>query len=388
LQGSEQIHFGAIVSSAVHPHTSHKEISMSRKLFFSDCHISAGLGVTAGGDNEHAWEWLTPRDHQRLQAFIKWVTTRAAEIEEVILVGDIFDNWIFPHDIEPPTLPALLQSAYATPLVKALDSLSNAISTTLLLGNHDQSLTAGVLGQALPKVAFAGNNPLTWGKVRAEHGHAYGLFNAPDPLRRDNLPLGYFISRMVATADRKDGTHTPSISQVVKELGQLVARREDLAQGVFDAVCTKAGVAPSTEIVMPADLWGGETTTVQYVRDTYKDLYDEWKSRNGAASAIIAISAELNDLSLVANTIQIPDGPRAMVMGHTHVAASQRHSFPVLGHWVYVNSGTWCHNTQHASWVEAEDSSGALNMTVYGCAGFDADGQPQGLAPLVAPVST
>jgi hypothetical protein len=42
---------------------------MSRKLFFSDCHISAGLGVTAGGDNEHAWEWLTPRDHQRLQAF-------------------------------------------------------------------------------------------------------------------------------------------------------------------------------------------------------------------------------------------------------------------------------------------------------------------------------
>jgi UDP-2,3-diacylglucosamine pyrophosphatase LpxH len=361
---------------------------MSRKLFFSDCHISAGLGVADGGTNAHPWEWLSPSNHQRLEAFVKWVATRAAEIDEVVLVGDIFDNWIFPHNIKPPTLPGLLKSAYATPLVKALDNLSKAIPTTLLLGNHDQSLTPDVLGQALPKVAFAGSNPVTWGKLRVEHGHAYGLFNAPDPLRRDNLPLGYFISRMVATADRKDGTHTPSISQVVKELGELVERREDLAQGVFDAVCAKAGVAQDTEIVMPADLWGGTNTTVKYVRDTYKNLYDEWKSRNGTARAIIAISAELNDLSLVANTIQIPHGPRAMVMGHTHVAASQQHSFPALGHWVYVNSGTWCHDTQHASWVEAEDSTGSLNLTVYGCTEFDASGQPQGLGPLMAPVST
>jgi len=360
---------------------------MTRKLFFSDCHIGAGLGVTAGGDNAHAWEWLSPSDHQRLGAFIKWVTARAGEIDEVVLVGDIFDNWIFPHDIEPPTLPELLQSAYAKPLVDALDRLSNTISTTLLLGNHDQSLTAEVLSQVLPRVAFAGNKALAWGKVRAEHGHAYGLFNAPDPLRTDSLPLGYFISRVVATADRNVGTHTPSVSQVVREFGELVARREDLPQGVFDAVCARAGVGPETEILMPADLWGGETTTVRFVRDTYKNLYDEWKSRNGAARAIIAISAELNDLSLVANTIQIPDGPRAMVMGHTHIPASQRHSLPVLGHWVYVNSGSWC-RTQHASWVEAEDASGALNLTVWGCAGFDANGQPQGLGPLMAPVAT
>jgi UDP-2,3-diacylglucosamine pyrophosphatase LpxH len=360
---------------------------MGRIVFISDCHISAGLGQSAGGG--FAWEWLTPSDQERLRKFLVWTAARAAQVDELVLVGDIFDNWIFPHDLVPPTLSEILHSAYARPIIQALDAASRVVPTTLLAGNHDLTLSADLVAQVLPKVRFAGAGSYTMfsGRLRAEHGHAWGLFNAPDPQRPDNLPLGYFISRMVATADRRTGHHTPSIAQEIKELAQVIATREELAQGVLDAVCAKAGVSENAEILMPTDLWGGHTTTVRDVRDLYRELYVEWKKRNGMASSIIGISAELNSLAMAAARIQLDgDGPRALLMGHTHEPASQQHTIPFMGSRVYVNSGTWCQNVKHATWVEAEDKGGGLELTVFGCTGFASDGSPVDLVAAAGPV--
>ena len=82
---------------------------MGCRLFISDCHISAGLGLDTDASNPHPWEWLTRPDQARLLGFLKWVTTRAARgtasvpkpVDEVVLLGDIFDSWIFPHDVKP-----------------------------------------------------------------------------------------------------------------------------------------------------------------------------------------------------------------------------------------------------------------------------------------------
>jgi hypothetical protein len=191
---------------------------------------------------------------------------------------------------------------------------------------------------------------------------------------------------MVATADRRTGHHTPSIAQEIKELAQVIATREELAQGVLDAVCAKAGVSENAEILMPTDLWGGHTTTVRDVRDLYRELYVEWKKRNGMASSIIGISAELNSLAMAAARIQLDGGPRALLMGHTHEPASQQHTIPFMGSRVYVNSGTWCQNVKHATWVEAEDKAGELELTVFGCTGFANDGSPLDLVAAAGPV--
>ena len=360
---------------------------MSRKLFFSDCHISAGLGLEPGGLDTHAWEWLTPSDQRRLAAFIAWVTSRADEIDEVVLVGDIFDSWIFPHDIKPPTLFQIIASANATPLVQALDRLSRTIPTTILAGNHDIALSPAMLTLLLPKVTCPANGIYSSGLLHAEHGHAWGLFNASDPERQDNLPLGYFISRMVATADRRSGSHTPSIAGEIKEIGELIATQEKLPQGVFDGVCAKAGVSEGDTILMPDDLWDGEPTSVKEVRDIYKNLYHEWRTRNGTAGAVIAISAELNSLAIIADRIHITSGPRALIMGHTHEPVSQQITIPIIGNRVYVNAGAWCQRAEHAAWVEAEDRDGMVQLTVLGCTSFDSDGHPKGLTTLAGPVT-
>jgi len=360
----------------------------TRKLFLSDTHISAGWGLSGSPKaTPHSWEWFSAGDQARLKSFFEWAAKRT-DIDEVILLGDAFDNWIFPHDIQPPTLLDILQSANAAPLVQAINALADKIQVLLLPGNHDLTLAPTDVQAVLPKVIFGGrgqDNPyFSWGRLRAEHGHSYCLFNAPDPLRPNNLPLGYFISRLVATADRQTGSHTPSIAQEVSELAKVITNKEDLAQGVLDAVCLKAGVAQDAAIQMPRDLWGGVATTVGSVRDLYRNLYHEWESRHGTGSAAIAIAAELNQLNLAAGEIFLHGGVNAVVMGHTHQAATNQYSIPFFGNRIYGNDGGWCNNTTAASWIEVVKSdNGCLTLTVYG--GFDPTGKP---IVMLSPVHT
>jgi UDP-2,3-diacylglucosamine pyrophosphatase LpxH len=360
----------------------------TRKLFLSDTHISAGWGLEGSPKAvPHAWEWLCATDQNRLKGFFEWAAQRT-DLDEVVLLGDMFDNWIFPHDIQPPTLLQILQSANAAPLVQALNQLADRTQVILLPGNHDLTLAVTDVQTILPKVTFGGrgqDNPyFSWGRLRAEHGHAYCLFNAPDPLRQNGLPLGYFISRIVATADRQTGSHTPSIAQEIYELAQVIGRKEDLAQGVLDAVCAKAGVGQDAVIQMPLDLWGGVSTTVGAVRDLYKNLYQEWENRHGVGSGAVAIAAELNQLNLAAGEIFLHGGVNAVVMGHTHNPSTNQFSIPFFGNRIYGNDGGWCNNTKTACWIEVVKSSdGVLTLTVYG--GFDASGKP---IVMLSPVHT
>jgi UDP-2,3-diacylglucosamine pyrophosphatase LpxH len=362
------------------------------KLFLSDCHISAGWGLE-GSDKAkpHPWEWFSAADQARLKAFLAWAGQRP-DIDEFVLLGDIWDNWIFPHDIKPPTFSELLLSANAAFFVQALNGLCKNSSVIWVPGNHDLTISAAVLNSVLPGVIVAGpgqaNPYFSWGRLRAEHGHSHCLFNAPDPLRPGELPLGYFVSRIVATADRQTGNHTPSIAQEVSEIEKVIANKEDLAQGVLDAVCAKAGVGQDAVIQMPNDLWGGVATTVGYVRNLYKNLYQEWENRNGTGSALVAIAAELNQLSAIAIKIFLQGGVNAMVMGHTHEATTDQYSTVLFGNRIYANTGGWCNNVPTACWAEAVKSpNGGLTLTVYGCKGVDSSGKPI-VAQLLAPVQT
>jgi hypothetical protein len=247
----------------------------------------------------------------------------------------------------------------------------------------------------LPNVTFGGSaldKPFfSNGRLRAEHGNGPALFNSPDPLRADGLPLGYFISRVVATADRDTGSHTPSTSAIIRELGHVLGR-DRLAQGVFDAVCAKAGVSLDAEILMPDDLWGGRTTSVQEVRTMYADLADEFEKRNGAIATVMAIPAEMEQLEVVADAMLWRGGVGAMIMGHSHRPMAKEYDLGFLGRGAYVNSGCWCNQISAATWVEVEKSNpdlrkrSAMKLTLMKCAGVDSNGNLAGVGQFQSPV--
>ena len=320
------------------------------KLFLSDTHIGTGRGL----DTEpYPWEWLTQKDYNRFISFLSG-SPNFRKVDEVILLGDIFDGWIYPHDEKPPTFEEVVKSDHAAGLVSWLQYISRCIPTTYVPGNHDSGMTPELLSVVIPKATFA--TMYDWDKLHAEHGHSFDLFNASDPLRPNNLPLGYFISRVVATLDRKTGSISPGIVEEIKKLAKVIVDKETLPQGVFDAICDKARVGRDEIIVMPEDLWGGINTTVGKIREIYKQLVHEWRTRKGEVSAALAIAAACNDFSLVAEDMFAKDKIKTVVLGHTHISKK-----PCWFDWIsgrrYVNTGCWCSNIPKATWVDATSVS-------------------------------
>jgi UDP-2,3-diacylglucosamine pyrophosphatase LpxH len=374
---------------------------MSTTVFLSDIHISAGWGLKAE-EGKYAWEWFTKSHSDRFVAFLNWLTKRTTpdaipnfgKVDEVVLVGDVWDNWVFPVDIVPPTMMELLNTDNAQKAIKALDALSQNIPVIWMSGNHDFSLKADQLQSqsVLPKVSFGGrgvDNPFfSNGRLRAEHGNAYGLFCSPDPLRPNFLPLGYFISRISATADRDSGNDTPNLTTILKELAHTLGK-DEIAQGVLDAVCSKANLSLNSKIAMPNDFWGGQDTTVGEVRTMYAKLAKEFETRNGFAKTAIAIPAELGNLELAADMLFPRGGINAVIMGHTHTPVAHQFMLPFLGKVAYVNTGCWCPNNAPATWVEADKLTNPTRteLTVYQCTGVDDNGLPQGLTKLFGTVA-
>jgi hypothetical protein len=342
---------------------------MSRRIIMSDLHMSAGLGLTAA-DGQYPWEWFTNADLARLEWFLQYLyDSHATEpIDDIVLLGDVFDNWVFPHDMKPPTLGSVIQSSRLEPIYGKINALTNQCGVLFMPGNHDYTLTHSQLMSVLPRVGFGGRGvdcpQFGSGQMLSEHGNGKALFCSPDPKRVDELPLGYFISRIAATATRKTGNHDPSkklIENVLKhELG-----KEKIAEIVVDVVAKMAGLDDASEIVMPDDLWCGKNVTIGAVKKTYADLFTEFDSRYGAVGVAMGIAAECGDLAPIADTYLLRSAIRLVVMGHTHCATAQQHH--VLRNTAYVNSGCWCGNATKAGWVDVrKENNGQYAVSVNG----------------------
>jgi UDP-2,3-diacylglucosamine pyrophosphatase LpxH len=79
-----------------------------KRLFISDVHLGAGRYSDESKSSEthkYEWDWLSENETKNFESFIRFLRTVYSEnIREIILLGDIFDNWVFPHDLVPPTM--------------------------------------------------------------------------------------------------------------------------------------------------------------------------------------------------------------------------------------------------------------------------------------------
>ncbi|MEZ5139832.1 MAG: hypothetical protein R2711_14030 [Acidimicrobiales bacterium] len=178
-------------------------------------------------------------------------------------------------------------------VASCLDALDGAV--TYVPGNHDLGVTAEEVamvrsrdGHRLRHVADVPYRPAPG--LLVEHGHHHTMFNAPvDHGPWAPLPLGYFVTRAVATmwdrrlaedqtvADLPDqgapnGLDLGALGAVASGIGSV-----SIAAALVDIVSGSTKVGLDEPIRMP----DGSTATLRQAREVYADAWTRWSDANG-----------------------------------------------------------------------------------------------------------
>jgi hypothetical protein len=196
------------------------------------------------------------------------------------------------------------------------------------------------------------------------------------------FPLGYFISRVVATKARDTGSTKRHYWSYADDILEMVGP-EKMASCVFEAVVEEAGLDDNTQITMPGkrngkvragakkkaggaapaagggakkkdDKAGGAVyVTVKEIKEIYADLYERWEHYNGKGSGFRAVMAEIGLLGRVADRLCTPSDTNIVIFGHSHDYALDKDAWFVSDR-IYANCGTWCDDKKKCTWVESQ----------------------------------
>ena len=269
---------------------------------------------------------------------------KSDSIQELILLGDIFDSWTYPPDRRPPTFTDFLN---ANPnifgengkLSQALTALQGNV--TYVNGNHDIEITEHDLHQ----IPNSSNYKIKYSpeiiyyvqtaegkKIAFTHGHIFTMFNAPYlDSEISPLPLGYFINRSVAymlnnslkpgeTVADLQGQGAPN-SIDLRELvsyveAAITSGSMGLANLVLDFIMTVTGIPEHEPILLP----NGHTTTMAQAKELYGNLRDKWVSDYGISATAKSALADLDGtyIAWFAQRSALMSDSDLIVLGHTH----------------------------------------------------------------------
>jgi UDP-2,3-diacylglucosamine pyrophosphatase LpxH len=334
-----------------------------KRIYVADIHMNAGKSERLA-KGKHPYEWLSRKEADRFAAFLRYLNN-PDEVWEVVIIGDLMDDWVYPVDVVPPPLRTIARASINTKIVGALKDLSSEnskISVVYLPGNHDMGVTKDLVDECFGKrIKFGGltlhGSAYRTSRLRAEHGSAHAMFNAPDPINGSvtRLPLGYFISRVVATKAHNTGDPKRHYWSYADDLLEMLGP-ERLGPCIFEAVLEEAGLGETQEIRMPRNYGWGDVVTAGQVKQRYAALYDQWVERHGRGLAFTAIMAEIGLLGRVADGLCKRSDTNIVVFGHSHDWTLDKDAWFVSDR-IYANCGTWCDEKKPCTWVESQKDS-------------------------------
>ena len=328
---------------------------MSRKLFISDVHIGAGRFSPESQDKDkyqYDWDWLSLQETENFMNFIRFLHSGYdGEYDTVVLLGDIFDNWVFPHDLVPPTMEELLKAEKNKQVVEELNELASKKKVYYVPGNHDMHASELIIKAHFPNFVYC---PVRFSSNRliAEHGHRYAMFNAPPRYSKNilGLPLGYFISRIEATkkaiSDRDGRQYQTYVDDFIEVLGE-----QTLPQSVLEAVIEEAGLDEDIKYKIKRPNGQIQLIPANQVKEDYKNIYNDWPSAN--VSKHRAVFAELDLLGPIADKLCKDGLYQVCILGHSHKKEIDRDTWFVNDR-IYANTGYWC--GENCTFVEVEEN--------------------------------
>ncbi len=327
---------------------------MGMRIYVSDIHMGAGRSL----GKKHVYDWLGEKEANEFALFLNFLGSQA-NVEEVIFLGDTMDNWVCPVDEPPPSFDEILTAKHNEAIVKSIGTLSGIKRVIYMPGNHDMQATPEIIGKYFPNVVFGGSalnkSRYRTSRLLAEHGSAYAMFNAPDPVNnpRNRLPLGYYISRVAATKAARTGDSKRHYWTYVDDLLELLGP-QTLPQSVFEAMLEEAGLPDDVEIIMKEEEPTGKKIFIKAseVKEKYANLYEQWKSNYGKGMAFKAVMAEIGYLGDLADYLSKKGDTKIIIFGHSHDSELDKDTWFVDDR-IYANCGAWCDGVPR-SYVETE----------------------------------
>ena len=364
------------------------ELNGTRSLIISISDIHAGdIRTITGGYN------LFEKNKTALVNFLKQIRI-APNVRELVIDGDLFDEWFGPMDNEP--FNGMTESGFLDSIAAANQTMTNAINNiikdgqikvTYIPGNHDMLVTSADIQRTLPGISEAKDaaqglgsyTPMDHSEIIIEHGNRYEFFNAPDPVSNRSitktdsiLPPGFFFSRIRHSSIPGNPSTTivlPAIAVNTEDESQylcsvywkvwnFIITHTPLSTGLNDKII-KTGIDGYKDTYAISDLIpynsnGNGSLDVSL----FKGIQDTWEERQtknlvpvkiGARPAITAFESSMatRDFSAfdeMAITQYFHNGAsnkRIVLFGHSHEACIKP-SFNLKNQkTIYANSGTW-----------------------------------------------
>ncbi len=354
-----------------------------KRIFVSDIHMGDARSIKPPNGLK-PYSWLLP-DRAKMFGDFLGIQLKDPDVKEVIILGDLFDDWVCPAQLDPMPEKAGISKyheiAEAPQNVEAINNLkaiadSDQKDLVYVPGNHDMLITKEIITNIIPGIKYmgtgVGQGVYTVDGISGEHGNMYTLFNAPDPYSNQGyiLPLGYFITRVVTEREAMTGEHLEYLEALRVAIGQILGK-SDFAKMVFATIVKGAGMSNSSEIIMGGINNYSDPLIPPYVEKIFGDLYDTWdKNMPDNVKASVAVADDTGHLFPAAFSQYLnKDGKSDIVIfGHTHIyelygtlidwdkddGQNKRSDFNLSSKQIYANSGTWVNDKKRCTFVETQ----------------------------------
>lgn len=331
---------------------------------------------------------------QRLEEFLNEVRS-SATIRELVLGGDIFDDWYVPTRID--TYGDGSQADFIRKTVAANQGVFNVLNgiikdgkirLTYIPGNHDMGFTAESVDVALPGVNQARDSEVKYGigtynpegypQIAIEHGHRYDFFCAMTPNANEEdapgatLPPGYFFARIAANSftdptTMEEATKVPLVmlndqanaeqrsKYIYYNLWKTVMEEVIYVKDDFSEPIIKTNVGNYTKTYSINDILPKNSAVDGSIQmNLYNGIFtqDNWNERlkyNNVDVLTVIDTAIVGSLhttfideqSNVQYFSNSNSSARLVVFGHTHEPMIKSYVNLDKEPCLYVNSGTW-----------------------------------------------
>ena len=309
-------------------------MSRTKRIFISDIH----MGTEDSVKHKYGWLW---KDKAVLLGNFLTQLAKDDTVAELVIVGDLFDEWVVPYGTSPVT-PGLNQfevianASQNQPVINGLKHLiaTSGVTVSYVPGNHDMLIQGGQLTRILPGIVpiidanATGKGVYHSGSIYAEHGSCYDLFNAPDTYdtlqgATHHLPVGFFVARSQAEGVMNGHpVSKSSVFQEIKALWDSWNKKDPLVTNIYDAIATLSHTNNQDIVMDGLDGISNDVDNTRNVTDAYGNVYDEWDKHSPdsvyATTAVIGATGMLRPAALLKYYSLFSSN--IAIFGHTHTA--------------------------------------------------------------------